>query len=125
VFEHLAAEHEVKGARGKRQGGAIGHDIGARAIDAEVHAHAAGTPEESAPGAFAAAEIEHEQVLVLGPGQLGERVPDSAAQRRRQWLLTIGVDLVAFSVLHVLVSSGSLNFAALLVLPASQSLTPC
>ena len=40
---------------------------------------------------------------------------DSAAQRRRQWLSTIGVDLLAFTALHVLVSRGSLNFAALLV----------
>jgi two-component system, NtrC family, sensor histidine kinase PilS len=49
------------------------------------------------------------------------RPQDSAAQRRRQWLLTIGVDLVAFTALHVLVSSGSLNFAALLVLPVLMS----
>ena len=46
---------------------------------------------------------------------------DSAAQRRRQWLATIGVDLVAFTALHLLVSSGSLNFAALLVLPVLMS----
>jgi two-component system, NtrC family, sensor histidine kinase PilS len=49
------------------------------------------------------------------------RPQDSAAQRRRQWLLTIGVDLVAFTALHMLVSSGSLNFAALLVLPVLMS----
>lgn len=46
---------------------------------------------------------------------------DSAAQRRRQWLATIGVDLVAFTALHLLVGSGSLNFAALLVLPVLMS----
>ena len=46
---------------------------------------------------------------------------DSAAQRRRQWLATIGVDLAAFSALHLLMSSGSLNFAALLVLPVLMS----
>jgi two-component system sensor histidine kinase PilS (NtrC family) len=46
---------------------------------------------------------------------------DGVPQRRRQWLSTIGVDLVAFSALHVLVSSGSLNFAALLVLPVLMS----
>jgi len=46
---------------------------------------------------------------------------DGAAQRRRQWLATIGVDLVAFTALHMLVSSGSLNFAALLVLPVLMS----
>ncbi len=38
-------------------------------------------------------------------------------QRRRQWLATIGVDIVAFTVLHVLELGGSFNYAALLVLP--------
>ena len=49
------------------------------------------------------------------------QLQDSAAQRRRQWLATIGVDLVVFTALHILVSSGSLNFAALLVLPVLMS----
>lgn len=42
---------------------------------------------------------------------------DGVLQRRRQWLWTVGVDLVAFTGLHWLASEGSLNFAALLVLP--------
>jgi len=42
---------------------------------------------------------------------------DGAARHRRQWLWTIGVDLLAFTGLHLLASEGSLNFAALLVLP--------
>ncbi len=46
---------------------------------------------------------------------------DSAVQRRRQWLATIGVDLLAFTALHLLVSDGSLSFAALLVLPVLMS----
>ena len=46
---------------------------------------------------------------------------DSAAQRRRQWLWTIGVDLGAFTALHLILSGGSLNFAALLVLPVLMS----
>lgn len=46
---------------------------------------------------------------------------DSAARRRRQLFSTIGVDLLAFTALHVLVSNGSLNFAALLVLPVLMS----
>mgnify|MGYP005813205205 CR=1 FL=1 len=46
---------------------------------------------------------------------------DSALQRRRQWLATIGVDLVVFTALHLLMSYGSLNFAALLVLPVLMS----
>ena len=49
------------------------------------------------------------------------RPQDSALQRRRQWLATIGVDLVAFTALHLLLSYGSLNFAALLVLPVLMS----
>ena len=38
-------------------------------------------------------------------------------QRRRQWLATIGVDLVAFALLHLVEVGTSLNYAALLVLP--------
>ncbi|MFO1296279.1 MAG: ATP-binding protein [Rubrivivax sp.] len=40
-----------------------------------------------------------------------------AAQRRRQWLATIGVDVLAFTSLHVLEVGSSFNYAALLVLP--------
>lgn len=39
------------------------------------------------------------------------------AQRRRQWAMTIGVDLVAFTLLHVSEVGSTFNFAALLVLP--------
>ena len=46
---------------------------------------------------------------------------DNAAQRRRQWLASIGVDLAAFTALHLMLSGGSLNFAALLVLPVLMS----
>ncbi len=38
-------------------------------------------------------------------------------QRRRQWAATIGVDLVAFTLLHLVEVGTSLNYAALLVLP--------
>jgi two-component system sensor histidine kinase PilS (NtrC family) len=38
-------------------------------------------------------------------------------QRRRQWLATIGVDLLAFTLLHLLEVGASFNYAALLVLP--------
>ena len=41
----------------------------------------------------------------------------AARQRRLQWLSTIGVDLLAFTTLHLLESGTSFNFAALLVLP--------
>jgi two-component system sensor histidine kinase PilS (NtrC family) len=37
--------------------------------------------------------------------------------RRRQWLATIGMDLLAFAALHLLDPSANLNFGALLVLP--------
>ena len=40
-----------------------------------------------------------------------------ARQRRRQWLATIGVDLLAFTVLHLLEVGASFNYAALMVLP--------
>ena len=51
-------------------------------------------------------------------GPLARPQPQAAyRRRRRQWLATIGVDLLAFSVLHLLEVSASLNYAALLVLP--------
>lgn len=46
---------------------------------------------------------------------------DSVEQRRRHWLWTIGVDLLAFTGLHVLGTDASLNFTALLVLPVLMS----
>jgi two-component system sensor histidine kinase PilS (NtrC family) len=46
-------------------------------------------------------------------------VPGMPASRlvRRQWALTIGVDLFVFSVLHLLEPGAHLNYAALLALP--------
>jgi two-component system, NtrC family, sensor histidine kinase PilS len=38
-------------------------------------------------------------------------------RRQQQWLATIGVDLVAFTALHVMAVGSSFNYAALLVLP--------
>jgi len=38
-------------------------------------------------------------------------------ERRRRWLSTIGVDLLAFTLLHVLEVGASFNYGALLVLP--------
>ena len=45
---------------------------------------------------------------------------------RRQWLATIGIDLVAFIALHVMAPGSSLNYSALLVLPVLMAgvLTP-
>ncbi len=40
-----------------------------------------------------------------------------ADHRRRQWLATVGVDLLAFTVLHLLEVGATFNYAALLVLP--------
>lgn len=45
-------------------------------------------------------------------------LPQTArVQRRRQWLLTIGVDLLVFSAMHLLAVGSSFSYAALLVLP--------
>ena len=49
--------------------------------------------------------------------RFGRLAPPQAGRRRRQWLATIGIDLLAFSVLHFLEVGSSLNYAALLVLP--------
>ena len=48
------------------------------------------------------------------------------SHRRRPWVLTIGVDLIAFSILHALEPGSGLNFAALLLLPVLMGglLTP-
>ena len=43
--------------------------------------------------------------------------PQNVWQRRRQWLSTIGVDLLAFTLLHLLAVGSTFNFTALLVLP--------
>jgi two-component system sensor histidine kinase PilS (NtrC family) len=45
------------------------------------------------------------------------RPPTQQHERRRQWLSTIGVDLLAFALLHLLAVNTSFNYAALLVLP--------
>jgi two-component system sensor histidine kinase PilS (NtrC family) len=49
-----------------------------------------------------------------------------ARLRSRQWLATIGVDLLCFTALHVLAPGSSLNYVALLVLPVLMAgvLTP-
>ncbi|RVU43392.1 sensor histidine kinase [Rubrivivax rivuli] len=49
--------------------------------------------------------------------RFGRLAPPQAGRRRQQWLATIGIDLLAFSVLHFLEVGSSLNYAALLVLP--------
>jgi len=49
-------------------------------------------------------------------GPLAQPQP-SAAGRARQWAVTIGVDLLLFTALHVLTQNSSVNYGALLVLP--------
>ncbi len=49
-------------------------------------------------------------------GALAQPQPPGS-RRTRQWLVTIGVDLLAYSALHMLSSGSSFNYAALLVLP--------
>ncbi len=46
------------------------------------------------------------------PGQPGTRLT------RAQWIMTLGVDLVAFALLHAFEPAGTFNYAALLVMPA-------
>jgi two-component system sensor histidine kinase PilS (NtrC family) len=48
-------------------------------------------------------------------------LPMQPAQRRRQWLATIAVDLLAFGALHALEAGRSFNHAALLVLPVAMA----
>jgi two-component system sensor histidine kinase PilS (NtrC family) len=56
--------------------------------------------------------------LWLLPRFRGLAAPQTTpAQRRRQWLATIGVDLVTFGVLHLFENASSFNYGALLVLP--------
>ena len=43
--------------------------------------------------------------------------PASPVLRRRQWLATIGVDLIAFGALHLIDTVATINYTALLVLP--------
>jgi two-component system sensor histidine kinase PilS (NtrC family) len=50
-------------------------------------------------------------------GGLSGTGPVPAQGGRRQWLSTIGVDLLVFGALHVLEAASTFNFAALLVLP--------
>ncbi len=49
-------------------------------------------------------------------GPMAQSLP-LVQQRRRQWFATVGVDLLAFSLLHHMEAGVSLNYAALLVLP--------
>jgi two-component system, NtrC family, sensor histidine kinase PilS len=58
----------------------------------------------------------------LAPGLWSRAAPMRPTPiRRRQWLLTVGVDLLAFGLLHVLDAGASFNYAALLVLPVLMS----
>ena len=60
------------------------------------------------------------------PRLRGEPARTPVRMSRLQWLLTIGVDVVAFSALHLLDANGSLNYTALLGLPVLMAgvLTP-
>ena len=72
---------------------------------------------------YAAASIS----LWLLPRLLPAATPGAMARPANvQWLLTIGVDLVAFTALHALAPGTSLNYVALLVMPVLMAgvLTP-
>jgi two-component system, NtrC family, sensor histidine kinase PilS len=53
----------------------------------------------------------------LLPRWRGEGEPRTHMSRA-QWIITVGVDLVAFAALHAFEPAGTFNYAALLVLPA-------
>ena len=53
--------------------------------------------------------------LLGGPVEQDGTPPERL--RRRQWVMTIGVDLLVFSALHLMDSSQPLNYSALLALP--------
>ncbi|WP_428420224.1 sensor histidine kinase [Methylibium sp.] len=66
-------------------------------------------------------------VLWVLPNLLGPVQPALQMRlRRRQWLATIGVDMLTFGALHLLAGGGVLNYSALLVLPVLMAgvLTP-
>jgi two-component system, NtrC family, sensor histidine kinase PilS len=58
--------------------------------------------------------------------QASSRARSAAGLSRRQWLATVGVDLLAFSTLHAFSQGASFNYGALLALPALMAgvLTP-
>lgn len=62
----------------------------------------------------------------LGPPIKSTHDQATGAMRRRHWLATIGIDLLAFASLHALAPSSNLNYQAFLVLPVLMSgiLTP-
>lgn len=68
------------------------------------------------------------QAMVLWLLPRLQRSPRSPPSKlgRRQWAATIGVDVIAFSMLHVLETTSSLNYTALLGLPVLMAgvLTP-
>lgn len=66
-------------------------------------------------------------VLWVLPNLLGATQPATQLRLgRRQWVGTIGVDVLMFGALHVLAGGGVLNYSALLVLPVLMAgvLTP-
>lgn len=52
-----------------------------------------------------------------GAAASGATAPPPSRLNRRQWMATIGVDVIAFGALHLLAPRGGLSFVPLLVLP--------
>ncbi|HSV71809.1 MAG TPA: ATP-binding protein [Methylibium sp.] len=65
-------------------------------------------------------------LLWLLPSRAGTVAAGAERLRRRQWLATIGVDVLMFAALQLAAGRGGLGYAALLVLPAlmAGALTP-
>ncbi len=82
----------------------------------------------SHPVSLAICALYAAQAMVLWLLPRFQRSPRSPPSKlgRRQWAATIGVDVIAFSMLHVLETTSSLNYTALLGLPVLMAgvLTP-
>jgi two-component system sensor histidine kinase PilS (NtrC family) len=95
--------------------------IGLALLAAQVMGQAVGTARSSMTLTVSLLYAAQALTLWLLPrfrvrGDAGAR--PAVRMSRRQWLATIGTDLLAFSALHALGPAATFNFSALLVLPA-------
>jgi two-component system sensor histidine kinase PilS (NtrC family) len=111
-----AAIHDGAIVRVYRTYAAARAALGVALVGAQALASVLGTQRSEWPALIAVAYAVQAITLWLLPrfGGLGRA---HGAARRRQWLATIGVDLLAFSLLHLLEAGASFNYGALLVLP--------
>jgi len=103
--------------------------IGLALLAAQVMGQAVGAARSSMALTVSVVYAAQALTLWLLPrfrARVDARAKPAVRLSRRQWLATIGIDLVAFSVLHALGPGANFNFSALLVLPALMAgvLTP-